>query len=75
MIRKTQFLVDRMVISDPAHKIRPVLDLINNTCSHHYGLGRDVTVDESIVGFKGRNSLVQYMPAIKAHRGGLSFSF
>lgn len=53
---------------DPAHKIRLVLDLINNTFSHHYGLGRDVIIDESIVGFKGRNSLVQYMPAKKAHR-------
>lgn len=48
---------------DPAHKIRPVLDLINSTFSHHYGLGRDVTVDESIVGFKGRNSLVYSMSA------------
>jgi hypothetical protein len=58
---------------DPAHKIRLVLDLINNTFSHHYGLDRDVIIDESIVGFKGRNSLVQYMPAKKAHRWGPKF--
>jgi hypothetical protein len=46
---------------------------LNNTFSHHYGLDRDVIIDESIVGFKGRNSLVQYMPAKKAHRWGPKF--
>ncbi|KAJ8319548.1 hypothetical protein KUTeg_002896 [Tegillarca granosa] len=43
---------------DTIHKIRPVLNLLNETFSHHYRLGRDVTVDESLVGFKGRNHLV-----------------
>ncbi|KAJ8316738.1 hypothetical protein KUTeg_005684 [Tegillarca granosa] len=36
-------------------------------------LGRDVIVDESLVGFKGRNHLVQYMPAKKSHRWGPKF--
>ncbi|KAJ8322435.1 hypothetical protein KUTeg_000009 [Tegillarca granosa] len=58
---------------DPIHKIRPVLNLLNETFSHHYRLGRDVTVDESLVGFKGRNHLVQYMPAKKSHRWGPKF--
>lgn len=58
---------------DPGFKIRPVLELVNGSFSTNYHLGRDITVDESIVGFKGRNRLVQYMPAKKAHRWGPKF--
>ena len=55
---------------DHAHKIRPVLDLLNNTFKDNYELARDITVDESMVGFKGRHHLVQYMPGKKSHRWG-----
>lgn len=55
---------------DAGFKIRPVLDLLNHTFSLNYSLARDITVDESLVGFKGRNRLVQYMPAKKSHRWG-----
>ena len=53
---------------DRLHKVRPVLDLINRTFPHSYRPGRDISVDESIVGHKGRDSLVQYMPNKKSHR-------
>ncbi|KAJ8318238.1 hypothetical protein KUTeg_003329 [Tegillarca granosa] len=55
---------------DPAHKVRPILDLINTSFKDSYSLSRDITVDESIVGFKGRNRIVQYVPAKKTHRWG-----
>jgi hypothetical protein len=37
---------------DPGYKIRPVVDILNNTFDRKYNLGRDLTVDESMVGFK-----------------------
>jgi hypothetical protein len=55
---------------DPGYKIRPVFDILNNTFDRKYNLGRDLTVDKSMVGFKGRTNLVQYMPGKKSHRWG-----
>ncbi|XP_061171641.1 piggyBac transposable element-derived protein 4-like [Saccostrea echinata] len=55
---------------DPAHKFRPVLDLVNYTFPKAYDLAKDITVDESMVGFKGRNEIVQYVPAKKSHQWG-----
>ncbi|KAJ8310378.1 hypothetical protein KUTeg_012243, partial [Tegillarca granosa] len=55
---------------DPAHKIRPILDLVNQRFKECYNLARDLTVDESIVGFKGRQNIVQYLPGKKTHRWG-----
>ncbi|VDI63937.1 Hypothetical predicted protein [Mytilus galloprovincialis] len=55
---------------DPGHKIRPIFDILNNTFHTKYNLARDLTVDESMVGFKGRHNLVQYMPGKKSHRWG-----
>jgi hypothetical protein len=55
---------------DPGYKIRPVFDILNNTFDRKYNLGRDLMVDESMVGFKGRTNLVQYMPGKKSHRCG-----
>ncbi|KAJ8316544.1 hypothetical protein KUTeg_005901 [Tegillarca granosa] len=55
---------------DPAHKIRPILDLVNQRFKECYNLARDLTVDESIVGFKGRHNIVQYLPGKKTHRWG-----
>jgi hypothetical protein len=45
-------------------------DILNNTFDRKYKLGRDLMVDESMVGFKGRTNLVQYMPGKKSHRCG-----
>jgi hypothetical protein len=53
---------------DPAHKVRRIFDLINKVFKEKYAAARDLTVDESMVGHKGRDYTVQYMPAKKAHR-------
>ncbi|XP_069128864.1 piggyBac transposable element-derived protein 4-like [Argopecten irradians] len=58
---------------DPCHKFRPVLDLFNQTFKMRYNAARDLTIDESMVGFKGRHDIVQYLPAKKAHRWGAKF--
>ena len=52
---------------DPTHKVRRVLDLLNKTLKDNYDAARDLTVDEIMVGHKGRDYTVQYMPAKKAH--------
>lgn len=45
---------------DPGHQIRP-----NNTFHTKYDLARYLTVEKSMVRFKVRHNVVQYMPAEK----------
>jgi hypothetical protein len=47
-----------------------MFDLINKVFKEKYAAARDLTVDESMVGHKGRDYTVQYMPAKKAHLWG-----
>lgn len=42
-------------------KFRPVLEYFNRTWSKQYKLGCEVSIDESIVGFKRRHSLLNCM--------------
>ena len=48
---------------DKAFKIRPLIDLFIPLWQHYYGPDKEVSVDESMIPFKGRTSLMQYMPA------------
>ena len=50
------------------HKVCRIFDLINKVFKEKDAAARDLTVDESMVGHKGRDYTVQYMPAKKAHR-------
>lgn len=36
---------------DPSHKFRPILELLNETFQKAYDSARDLTIDESMVGF------------------------
>lgn len=47
---------------DKLHKLRPVIDKLNRNCSYVYKPSGTVSVDESMIPFKGRSSLKQYMP-------------
>ena len=47
---------------DPLYKIRPFAEALIKNCQLSYNLGRDVSIDESMIGFKGRLHFVQYMP-------------
>ena len=47
---------------DPLFKLRPFLTHLINNFKASYTLNREVSVDESMIGFKGRLNFIQYMP-------------
>ena len=47
---------------DPLFKLRPFLDPLIRNFQSSYSLGREISVDESMVGFKGRLWFIQYLP-------------
>ena len=47
---------------DKLYKIRPFLNMITNSFKTVFTPYQTISVDESIIGFKGRLSWVQYMP-------------
>ena len=49
---------------DPLYKIRPFLTPLLHHFKEAYTLGREVSVDESMIAFKGRISFIQYLPNI-----------
>ncbi|XP_033756191.1 piggyBac transposable element-derived protein 4-like [Pecten maximus] len=48
---------------DPLFKVRPMLDMVSKKFRKAYKPGRDLSVDEAMIGFKGRIHFRQYMPA------------
>ena len=55
------FSDDRCVANDKLHKVRYLLDHLRHAFQSEYVPHKQVTVDESMVPFKGRLSLKQYM--------------
>ena len=55
---------------DPTYKFRHILEFFNKTWAREYNLHRDICIDESIVGFKGRHVLVNYIRIKKHHQWG-----
>lgn len=47
---------------DPLYKIRPFMDALIQHFQKMYVPGRELSLDESMIGFKGRLGFVQYMP-------------
>lgn len=54
---------------DRLYKLRPLLDHINEIFKKMFSPSRYLSVDESMVRFKGRSSLKQYMPMKPIKRG------
>ena len=54
---------------DKLHKIRPLLDIIQQKIKSSYNPHQEVSIDEAMVGFKGRSSLKQYMLMKPTKRG------
>lgn len=54
---------------DKLYKIRPLIENINKNFKELFTPYRRMSVDESMVGFKGRTSLKQYMPMKPTKRG------
>lgn len=55
---------------DKLYKIRPLLDIVVAACQRVYTPSQNLSVDESIISFKGRLSWVQNMPK-KPHKWGI----
>lgn len=48
---------------DRLFKVRTVLDYVRNKCETNFLPSKNISVDEGMVGFRGRLSFRQYMPA------------
>ena len=62
-------IVDNSIAQDRASpgydklwKIRPLIDQINRVSQANFTLGREVSIDESMIGTKARISFLQYLP-------------
>ena len=47
---------------DALYKVRPMLEKLLQNFKCNYNLGRELSIDERMIGFKGRISFIQYMP-------------
>ena len=54
---------------DKLHKVRPLIDMLNKVIGDVYDSSNAVSVDESMIPFKGRTTLKQYMPMKPIKRG------
>ena len=54
---------------DKLHKLRPLIDTICENSLKLNKPGRDLSIDEAMVGYKGHSSLKQYMPNKPTKRG------
>lgn len=54
---------------DKLYKIRPLLDIMKRNFQENYRPSEKIAIDESMVKFKGRNYLKQYMPKKPIKRG------
>ncbi|XP_014774695.1 piggyBac transposable element-derived protein 4-like [Octopus bimaculoides] len=55
---------------DPLYKVHPIIDLLLNSYKTVYLPGKILSVDEAMIGYKGRIHFWQYMPA-KPTKGGI----
>lgn len=54
---------------DKLYKVRPLLHFLNSVYKNTFYPSRNLSIDESMIGFKGRSSLKQYMPLKPIKRG------
>jgi len=54
---------------DKLHKVRPLVDKLNAKIREAYTPSQVMSVDESMIPFKGRSSIKQYMPMKPVKRG------
>jgi hypothetical protein len=55
---------------DKLFKLKPLLDHVISKCKYYYRPSQYLSIDEQMIAYHGRNSLVQYMP-MKPHRWGI----
>lgn len=54
---------------DKLYKIRPLLETLSENFKRYYKPSRKQSIDESMIKFKGRSSMKQYMPGKPTNRG------
>ena len=54
---------------DRLGKVRPVAEILSDRVAAVYEPGRDISIDEAMIPFKGRSTLKQYMPLKPVRRG------
>ena len=54
---------------DKLYKIRPVLEMVQQSFARYYKAGQNQTIDEGMIAYKGRLSYIQYLPAKPIKRG------
>jgi len=54
---------------DKLHKLRPLIEKVLQNCKNNYEPSSFLSVDESMIPFKGRSSMKQYMPMKPVKRG------
>ncbi|KAF2350764.1 PiggyBac transposable element-derived protein [Trinorchestia longiramus] len=55
---------------DKLHKVRPLVDMMCSKYQEAYKPGPDLVIDESMIAFRGRVGIRQYLPG-KSHKYGL----
>ena len=58
----TQYVPKGQTGYDPLYKIRPFVNKLLDRFKQSYTPGRELSIDESMIGFKGRLSFIQYLP-------------
>ena len=67
--KDTSDLISNNGDKDPRHKIKLYLEKLAKNFQRYYDLGENITIDECLVHFKGRNSMKFYIP-MKPHKWG-----
>lgn len=60
--------------NDPRHKINFFIEKLNKNFRKYYKPGKNITIDESLVHFIGKNNMKFYIP-MKPHKWGLKFIY
>ena len=75
-ILKSLHLVDKKKIPKrndlsykPSLRFKPLIDFVNRKFLHYYNPRRELSVDESLVGTKGKTSMLQYIPSKRSRLG------
>ena len=59
---------------DSCHKIKFFLEKLSKNFQKHYSLGKNITIDESLLHFTGKNHVKFYIP-MKPHKCCLKFIY
>ena len=70
LLLKFLHLNDSQVGYDNLYKVRPLLDAVVKNFQASYTPSQNLSIDESMIGFKGRLAFLQYMPK-KPHKWGM----